>query len=299
MTARPRVLAGFDGTAASRRAIDWAATQAARRAWPLTISMAHADPVDTYGTTGPGSAPTGTPAAPPEWTALHEVARAVQADHPTLEIVSRYVHETAVDYLTEQSSAPGLIVIGTRGLGWLQSVFSGGVSARVAAKARGAIVVVPDRAPTEGAVVVGVDGDATQAAVRWAVDHAGRNDALLRLVRGIGQTHGLPLSTAAAVLPDAAPLQRTCEQAQADLIEEVRRRAPGLVVEGDCTRGDPAQVLVDESRHARLLVVGSRGRGPLRGLVLGSVSRRVLRETRCPTVVVPDDLSADVLATSR
>jgi nucleotide-binding universal stress UspA family protein len=50
--------------------------------------------------------------------------------------------------------------------------------------------------------------------------------------------------------------------------------------------GDPAEVLLDLSQHLELLVCGSRGYGPLRAVLLGSVSRRVTAEARCPVIVL-------------
>jgi nucleotide-binding universal stress UspA family protein len=60
------------------------------------------------------------------------------------------------------------------------------------------------------------------------------------------------------------------------------------------TDGDPADRLLDavDEEGAELLVVGSRGRGSVSSAVLGSVSRRLTTDARCPVVVVPPDVSA-------
>ena len=50
--------------------------------------------------------------------------------------------------------------------------------------------------------------------------------------------------------------------------------------------GHPAQVLLDAAAEAALLVVGSRGRGGFRGMLLGSVSRQVIARAACPVVVI-------------
>jgi nucleotide-binding universal stress UspA family protein len=56
--------------------------------------------------------------------------------------------------------------------------------------------------------------------------------------------------------------------------------------------GDPADVLVDLSQRIDLLVCGSRGYGPLRGVLLGSVTRRVIAEAHCPVIVLPRGVKA-------
>jgi nucleotide-binding universal stress UspA family protein len=66
----------------------------------------------------------------------------------------------------------------------------------------------------------------------------------------------------------------------------------GVEVEVDAPIGDPAQELVDLSRFLDLLVCGSRGFGPLRAVLLGSVSRHVVAEAHCPALVLPRGVEA-------
>jgi nucleotide-binding universal stress UspA family protein len=61
----------------------------------------------------------------------------------------------------------------------------------------------------------------------------------------------------------------------------------GIDVEGMLLEGQPAGVLEEQSAHLDLLVVGSRGRGPSRAVLFGSVSKHLARRARCPVVVVP------------
>lgn len=88
------------------------------------------------------------------------------------------------------------------------------------------------------------------------------------------------------------------------IIQEVDDRLPALTrhVEQSGVRvsvtvkesflGEEAVMIADIARElgADLIVMGSRGRTPLNGLVLGSVSQRILRETPCPTLIVPDHI---------
>ena len=56
--------------------------------------------------------------------------------------------------------------------------------------------------------------------------------------------------------------------------------------------GPPATVLVEQASDASMLVVGSRGRGTVAGLVLGSVSQEVVKHAACPVLVVPHESSS-------
>lgn len=67
-------------------------------------------------------------------------------------------------------------------------------------------------------------------------------------------------------------------EAETELRSSVAELGDEVEVEIDAVVGDPAEILVDLSQHIALLVCGSRGYGPVRGVLLGSVSRRIVRE---------------------
>lgn len=70
----------------------------------------------------------------------------------------------------------------------------------------------------------------------------------------------------------------------------VRALHPVLACSGVVVQGPPPVVLVDASRRARLLVVGSRGHGELAGMVIGSVSQHCVTHAHCPVVVVRGEI---------
>ena len=139
-------------------------------------------------------------------------------------------------------------------------------------------------------VVVGTDGsEQARAAVRWAADHAACTGARLRVVHAVvlSTMGGVAWHAEAAV--QAERLVRALEEDGHRQVGrargEVERHHPGLPVETAVVTGDPRTVLLAEAAGAALLVVGSRGRGPLAGLLLGSVSGALAGRAPCPTVV--------------
>lgn len=120
----------------------------------------------------------------------------------------------------------------------------------------------------DGTVAVGVDGShASTMALEAAVDAAVAEHRSLTIVHAVG-----PHRPGQLVLTDAR--------------DAAERRAPGLEIHLMLRVADPRDALVTLSHSAAMLVVGSRGRGPARSLLLGSVSLAVTRRTHCPVLVV-------------
>jgi nucleotide-binding universal stress UspA family protein len=136
-------------------------------------------------------------------------------------------------------------------------------------------------------VLVGVDGSASShKALAWAADEAADHEADL-VVLNVWEHTLLPpagsVSVSEKYVPD--PSQRTAE----DLLEEIKAVLgddPPVLVQPRVKQGSPAKVLIEESSDADLLVVGTRGHGGFRGLVLGSVSQHVAAYAKCPVTVV-------------
>ncbi|GAA3509286.1 universal stress protein [Georgenia daeguensis] len=139
----------------------------------------------------------------------------------------------------------------------------------------------------EKVVVVGVDGsEASLGAMDWAVAEARRAGWRLHVVCA----YALPSFTAASLDGGYAAMDDTAIQqgAQAVVDEAVARTAgAGLVVTSALETGDPAGVLVDLSREASMVVVGTRGGGGFTDRLLGTVSSALPAHAHCPTVVVP------------
>ncbi|CAN5538587.1 universal stress protein [soil metagenome] len=139
-----------------------------------------------------------------------------------------------------------------------------------------------------GTIVVGVDGsEPGDAALAWAAEQASLEGRRLTLVHGIGYSglawgggYGYDQSTLIEALSsDGRDILTRCQAT-------VERDHPGLEVEVELARVDPRTALLHHAETATMLVVGSRGRGPVASLVLGSVSAAVSRHAACPVVVI-------------
>lgn len=139
---------------------------------------------------------------------------------------------------------------------------------------------------TTSIVVVGVDDTlSSRRALAWAAAEAVRRGATLQVVTAWtwDAAEGAPL---AAVDPQT--LMELAESTQAGAVEEVLATLPVTpVVAREVVRSTAAEALVEASRHADLVVVGTHGRGPVRTALLGSVSQSVIKHSECPVVVMP------------
>ncbi|GAA2933022.1 universal stress protein [Streptomyces mexicanus] len=137
-------------------------------------------------------------------------------------------------------------------------------------------------------VVVGVDGSSPSlTAVDWAVDEAARRGLPLRLV------YASLWERYEGALPSTGK-DRPSEQVMAENVigtatERARQRNPDVKVSANVLPEDAVSALLDAGDSAFALVLGSRGRGELKELLLGSVSLSVAARARCPVVVVRGD----------
>ena len=139
-----------------------------------------------------------------------------------------------------------------------------------------------------GTIVVGVDGsESSTRALGWAVEQAKADRRSLTLVHAV---HGVtPSFTDAAVVDPVAARNALESQGRAVLAEArsaVEWKAPDLEVYDVLEVADPREALLQLSENAAMTVVGSRGHGRVRRLLLGSVSVALVRHAHCPVVVV-------------
>lgn len=299
------VIVGVDGSVESARALAWAASEAALRgitldiryvmhlpvtSAPFTDSVTHAEPVTEL----QGYA-----------DAVLRAARGAALDRePGLTLTTTLDYGQPAAALVTAGIGADLVVLGARGLGALGAMFFGSTSTRVAARCPAPVVVVPRRQhraqTSHGRVVVGVDGSPhSDVAVRFALAEARR--------RSVGV---LALAVYEVPLIDRwrensifyGDVQKAARiSAEDHLVETLARlRTPqdrDVDVEQRVESGRAARVLVEAGREALMTVVGSRGRGEVRGVLLGSVSQAVLHHAKHPVVVVHSSRATGLLDT--
>jgi nucleotide-binding universal stress UspA family protein len=182
----------------------------------------------------------------------------------------------------------GLIVVGSAHRGPLGRVFAGDVTAGTLHGALCPVLVAPAGYARHGGeldtIGVGFDGSPeSRAALELAHELAKTASARLRVIDVVVPPDpGGPFPAYRPDWEEHARIRR----------EEAQGRLDGVLVElgdiatGDVAFGHPARELAHEGNHLDLLVTGSRGYGPVRRLLLGSTTRKLVHEARCPVLVL-------------
>ena len=142
---------------------------------------------------------------------------------------------------------------------------------------------VSDPKPTHQ-IVAGVDGSSCSLdALEWAIRQAQLTGASVLVVtawqRPAAVGWGLPLAPSPSPPEDANSVLE-------EVLDPIRKRHATVDIQEETVQGHPAPALVEASRGADLLVVGSHGRGAFAGMLLGSVSRHCVSHAHCPVLVV-------------
>ena len=185
-------------------------------------------------------------------------------------------------------------MVGARGGGGFAALRLGSTAIQLLQLAPGPVVVVREPDPgtvpgtAAGQIVVGVDGsELSRRAVRFAFDEAATRGVRLTAVHAwFRPWHPALRSVEASGAVDWSFLEADAAALLAESIAPVRHQFPDVDVTERLVDGQPGEALLDASSGAELLVVGSRGRGGLAGLVLGSVSHGVVHRAHCPVAVI-------------
>jgi nucleotide-binding universal stress UspA family protein len=297
---RPRIVVGVDGSEGGRTALVWALAEAARRG--AEVDVVSAFPVDFYFSDANLIDPRLIEAVRADTEsrtqALVEEARrdpGVVAVPGSSGVPAQVVVAAGApaEHLVQRAGAADLLVVGSRGRTAVRSTLLGSVALHCAAHAPCAVVVAHGAgqavAPGAGKVVVGLDdSDMARAALSAAVAQASRLGAEVEAV----VAHERPdhWSDMYAVMGASAGethehALRRGEEIVAEVLGKVSdRKGPEVHVVVEW--GPAAPVLVRRAEGAELLVVGSRSRSRLAGMILGSVALDCVVHASCPVMVV-------------
>jgi nucleotide-binding universal stress UspA family protein len=285
---RARIVVGIDGSNPSECALRWAAQEAAARGDALDVVHAWRVPFAIH------------PNAQFVDAAIFK-DRAVDTLDDAIDLLSTIdptpthargvlLEDDAATALVTAAEGAELLVVGSRGHGGFVGLLIGSVSQRCVDHAPCPIAVIPSTwdGTRHGRIVVGVDGsEASYGALHWAIAEAVRRDACLDVVNAYGfHQYVSPFGRTTSIDRD-----QLRDSSLALLTEMVEGAIGGSGCRPPAVELIPTPMstvlgLLDTSKGADLLVVGSHGRGGFRGMMTGSVSLQCVHHAHCPVVVV-------------
>ncbi len=284
--AKPRIVVGVDGSADGSAAVRWASDQARWIGAELRVVTAF----------GPDHDFSGHDRAKEHMDGVIEQAVGNALAYAPNLTVTRVEHfGSPGTALCDESAEADLLVVGSRGRGGFAGLLLGSVSRQCAHRSACPVAVVraadgePADSTEAGAarshrIVVGTDGSASSAtAVAWAARQAEGTGATVEAVMAWDwmTTYGWGF----VIPPDLDPRADSARTLEHELAP-ARAAHPAVVIESNLVEGPAAQLLVERSSDADLLVVGSRGHGGLVGAIIGSVSEYCVSHARCPVLVM-------------
>ncbi|MDM8084538.1 universal stress protein [Cellulomonas cellasea] len=290
------IVVGYDASEQAAVAVRWAAGEAARSGRELLVVHAWGFADRPGG--GAGHSPLGEAVLAGVQAVADEGAAIARAAAPGVAATGVVGHGSPAQALVDHARDARMLVLGRHGAGWFSGALTGSVATGAVQRASCPVAVVPadalEHARTD-VVVVGVDGSAgSDTALLAAAAEAESRGATLRVVTTwTAAEASSALSYWAVAYPTVTPDEMAL--AHAERVQEAARtvlaeRGARLEVSWEVTEGPAPHVLAQASTGADLVVVGARGRGGLAGLLLGSVSRNVVRRSHCPVLVTRADI---------
>jgi len=280
------VVVGVDGSGSAYRAVEWAAAEAARRGVALRLVSAFSWTTSDHPVRHDGRvAQYRDQLLEAARHGLSRAARIAEDTSPGIETAPQVEIGAPIEVLGSEARRAQLLVLGDRGLGGVTGLVLGSVAVALAARGACPVVIVRgETRNTDGPVVVGTDGSpVSEAALGFAFDAAAVRGAELVAL------HAWSPTAVDKALEPMMDWDAVADEEDAVLAERLSgwgQKYPQITVRRSVVRDGAARALVDASRGAQLVVVGSRGRGNAAGLLLGSVSHGVLHAAHCPVAIV-------------
>lgn len=286
------IVVGVDYSSRSQAALEWALDAASRR--KLELRLVHVCELSQRQLEAIGESATRLRGLAREHglSLLDESVRIAAKAHPEVRVSTQLCFGSASQRLVAESASAAFTVVGNLGPGGFAGMLLGSTALHVASFAHSTVVAVPTPPDSRGAgrgVLVGVDEPThSQAALEFAFQEA------RDLAEPLTALHAWHIPYVLGTGPGGVPpLKYELEPLrglESELLETALQgwpsRYPEVEIVKLVVRGHPVRVLTEEAEKARLLVVGTRGRGEVRGLVFGSVSHALLHHTRRPVAIV-------------
>ncbi|MFE0022596.1 universal stress protein [Amycolatopsis sp. NPDC059021] len=291
------ILVGTDGSDGANRAVAWAAATAAVHGDVLRIVSA----VNIAGLYYGGGAPLGESMLNDLQKASEGFVREAEALarslRPGLRIEGRTQPEAPVPLLVEQSRDARMLVVGSAGRGQFLATVLGSTTSALVGHAQCPVAVVRGRAvggevPDDGPVVAGIDGSPTsERAIAVAFEEASLRKAPLVALHAWSDVVYDSARATARLLPQWESLVADEERLLAERLAGWQEKYPDVEISRDVRLDRPRHALLELSERARLVVVGSHGRGGFAGMLLGSTGQALVQHAGCPVLVVRPEVT--------
>jgi nucleotide-binding universal stress UspA family protein len=282
---RSTILVGVDGSPASDAAVSWAAHEAATRRMPIALLHVVASTLASS-TMGPTITQWQMDQARQILGRSREIAKKAAGSTP-LDIRTQMRYASVLPALIHASTDAWMIVVGSRGLDAFEGRLLGSVSSRLIHHAHCPVAIVHDSDSAQehirddAPVLVGIDGSpASEAATALAFDEASRRSVPLVALHAWSDVGVFPI-----LGMDWRKYRDEGEEVLAERLAGWQEKYPDVAVHRRLVCDVPARWLVDESKNAQLVIVGSRGRGGPPEKHLGSVAYAVAHSARVPVII--------------
>ncbi|TWD84592.1 nucleotide-binding universal stress UspA family protein [Kribbella amoyensis] len=283
------IVVGYDGSPASRAAVEWATAEAVRLHVPLRLVQV-LDPIVTS-RSAPGQVVPSAAHRAARQQALDALATGIGLHQPHLSVDTRVLEGRPAEQLLQETDQAKLLVLGSRGLGGWTGLMVGSVAVQVSTHAACPVVVVPSdlhsRINDPASVIVGVDGSKISAkAIDFAFDQAEALHADLVAVHAWTSPYLTYADGESMIAFDEEAEKESCRLLVAESVAGAAADHPEVRWQTRLISGQAGRAILVAAQSANLVVVGSRGRGGFAGLLLGSVSQSVLHHAHCPVAIV-------------
>ncbi|MEV4624217.1 universal stress protein [Asanoa sp. NPDC049573] len=287
MDIRP-ILVGYDASPDARAALRWALDEGDRTSTPVLLAHAFDWYVDPMWLASGAGGWSDTEARADISAMLASAVEDAETTHPGVDVTARILDGPAQVCLRDLSADAALIVVGGRGTGGFAELLIGSTAVSVSAHAHCPVVVVrAGTAEATGDVVVGVDGSpCSLVALEFAFERAATYQTTLRVIQTWTPPSTRFVPQGLSLLTISRNIARTIHGDLDDMVADWRQKYPQVPTSTHVHTGSAAAQLVAASDHARLVVVGSRGRGSISGTFLGSVGQELIHHSHCPVAIV-------------